>query len=373
MQHSTRSLHPIPPELADVGQGSLGNDNSSVQSNEPRFSPILPPEHLPDSRQPRCYLCYVLPPSRIVNCRSMQHSTGSLHPILPELANVGQGSLGNDNSSVQSNEPRFSLILRQPRYYVGYVLRPSRIVNSRSMQPSTGSLHSIPPELANVGQGSLITPSLLCTGGPPVQSNGGGLIVSPPEHFPDSRQLEYSLCDIPSAPTVTRKSKQPSTRRLRKLLPKPANVGQGSLSNGNPPVQSNDGVLVFSLTLTPEDFPDLREPEASTNDIPTTESSMNSRRNDFERVCDTRPENGSLRCRFCRLMWPSKRSLLVHLRKHIEDASRENDLLLEKLASRLSALGYWIDVTPVTTPYEQEQIERNLGKNSRSPMARSAV
>ncbi|KAL1429288.1 hypothetical protein MTO96_016499 [Rhipicephalus appendiculatus] len=131
---------------------------------------------------------------------------------------------------------------------------------------------------------------------------------------------------------------QPSANRSRPLLPKPANIGQGTLRNDNPLVQSNDGVLTFSLTVTPEHVLDLRHP-TSTNHARTTASSTNSRGNDFERVCDTRRAIGSLRCRFCESVWPSKRSLLVHLQKHSRDASRETDALLEKLVSSLSALG----------------------------------
>ncbi|XP_037511063.1 uncharacterized protein LOC119387672 [Rhipicephalus sanguineus] len=147
---------------------------------------------------------------------------------------------------------------------------------------------------------------------------------------------------------------KPSAGPSRPLLPKPANVGQGTLRNDNPPMQSNDGVLRFSLTLTPEHFPDSHQP-ASTNGIVTAESFINSRGNDFERVRYTRHTIGSLRCRFCESVWPSKRSLLLHLQKHSRDASRQTDILLEKLVSSLSALGYGMNDPPSATPYGQNR------------------
>ncbi|KAL3227342.1 hypothetical protein MRX96_048791 [Rhipicephalus microplus] len=62
---------------------------------------------------------------------------------------------------------------------------------------------------------------------------------------------------------------QPPAARSRPLLGQPANIGQGTFRNDNALVQSNEGVLTFSLIVTPEHFPDLPHP-APTNDARTS-------------------------------------------------------------------------------------------------------
>ncbi|KAL3221227.1 hypothetical protein MRX96_029564 [Rhipicephalus microplus] len=42
---------------------------------------------------------------------------------------------------------------------------------------------------------------------------------------------------------------QPTARTLRPILPKPAKVGHGSLTSDESPVQSNNGLISFSLNL----------------------------------------------------------------------------------------------------------------------------
>ncbi|KAL3221231.1 hypothetical protein MRX96_029568 [Rhipicephalus microplus] len=148
---------------------------------------------------------------------------------------------------------------------------------------------------------------------------------------------------------------QPSAYCWCQIVPKPANLGQGLSANDKPPVQSNEGVPRLSPIRTSEVFPYLREPAASTNDIPTTSPSVNSRRNDFERACYPRPQNRWWPCRYCQSVWPSKPSLLAHLRKHSKDASRGISLLLKELASPTSARGCGIDSAPIVTPREQNR------------------
>ncbi|KAH8035543.1 hypothetical protein HPB51_006299 [Rhipicephalus microplus] len=216
------------------------------------------------------------------------------------------------------------------------------------MQPSTSSFHKLLPNPANVGPDSLINVNSA------VQRNEGVLGHSPPQNFPDLRKPEHSFCYVLQPPRfVNQGSMQPTARTLRPILPKPAKVGHGSLTSDESPVQSNNGLISFSLNLSPEDLHDLRQPAASTNHISMAGPSVNSRRNNSDRACYTRPDNGSWPCRFCQSVWPSKPSLLAHLRKHSQDAVHEINVLLRELLSELRARGHELNGTPSATPCEQ--------------------